>query len=72
MSGTFTGNQDAPYFQSETFGNVLQFIQNHPNDVVLKEKKGKLSLRFDGVRSVKRGILYLSRVFEGSEMISNE
>jgi transcription-repair coupling factor (superfamily II helicase) len=72
MSGTFTGNQDAPYFQSETFGKVLQFIQNHPNDVVLKEKKGKLSLRFDGVRSVKSGIIYLSNVFWESEMISNE
>ena len=66
MSGTFTGNQDAPYFQTETFGKVLQFIQNHPSDVVLKEKKGKLSLRFEGVRSVKRGIVYLSRVLDES------
>jgi transcription-repair coupling factor (superfamily II helicase) len=64
MSGTFMGKNDASYFQSDTFGKVLQFAQKHPEDIALRENKEKLSIKFEGVHTVKRGITYLMRIIE--------
>ncbi len=64
MTGTFTGENDSPYFQSEAFGSVLQFIQTNPREITMKERKNKLTLRFDGVKSVKSGINYLMELSE--------
>jgi len=66
MLGTFSGNQESAYFQSEAFGKVLEFIKNNPTESEMKEKNGKLTMRFDGVRSVKSGINCLSGVLAQS------
>lgn len=62
MTGTFTGGNDSSYFQSEAFGSVLQFIQTNPREITMKERKNKLTLRFDGVKSVKSGINYFMKL----------
>ena len=62
MKGTFAGENDSPYFQSEAFGKVLQFIQTNPGEVRMNERKNKLTLQFDGVKSVKSGINYLMKL----------
>ncbi len=56
LSGMFTGDSESPYFQSEAFGNVLNFIKNNPQASTMKEVKGKLTLRFENVGSVTDAI----------------
>ena len=62
MTGYFAGDQESPYFQSEAFGKVLSFIQNNPDAAILKELKGRLTLRFEEVRTVEKGILLLEEL----------
>jgi transcription-repair coupling factor (superfamily II helicase) len=60
LTGAFTGTNDSPYFQSEAFGKVLKFIKENPTASQMKEKNGKLTMRFDGVRKVQKAIHMLS------------
>jgi len=62
LTATFTGKQDSVYFQSKAFGRVLQFIQQNPTASEMKEKNGKLTLRFDNVRTVKKAIGLLEKL----------
>jgi transcription-repair coupling factor (superfamily II helicase) len=64
MTGTFAAGNDSPYFQSEIFGKVLQYIQAHPKRVVMKERNDKLILRFEQVTTVKEAISLLSAILE--------
>jgi len=66
LSGMFTGDSESPYFQSEAFGNVLNFIKNNPQASTMKEVKGKLTLRFENVSSVTAAIDILKMLI-GSE-----
>ncbi len=56
LTGSFTGGHDSPYFQSEAFGKVLHFIKENPTASEMKEKKGKLTMRFDKVRYIGKAI----------------
>lgn len=62
MTGTFTGNQDSPYFQTPAFGKVLGFIQAYPKASEMKERNGKLTMRFEGVRKVDKAIHLLENI----------
>lgn len=62
MTGYFTGSHDSPFFQSDKFGKVLEFIQKNPSAAVIKEVKGSLTLRFEKVSSVEKAIGLLSDV----------
>jgi transcription-repair coupling factor (superfamily II helicase) len=66
MTGTFTGNHDSPYFQSERFGRVLAYIQANPKASEMKERKGKLTMRFEGVRKVDKAIMILENIIASS------
>lgn len=52
MTGYFIPKQDSPYYQSEAFTKVLQFVQAN-RQVKMKENNQKLSLSFEGITSVK-------------------
>ena len=62
MTGTFAAKSDSPYFQSDIFGRVLQFIQMHPKKVSMRERNDKLILRFENVTTVKIGIDFLKAI----------
>jgi len=62
LSGMFTGNSESPYFQSEAFGKVLEFIKTNPQASVMKEVKGKLTIRFENVNSVQKAIKVLQNL----------
>lgn len=64
MTGYFPGSQDSPYFQSDSFGKVLEFIKRNPNAAVMREIKGNLTLRFEPVSSVNKAINLLSKISE--------
>ena len=62
MTGYFTGSHDSPFFQSDKFGKVLEFIKDNPSAAVMKEIKGSLSLRFEKVTSVEKAIGLLQNI----------
>lgn len=62
MTGYFTGSHDSPFFQSDKFGKVLEFIKNNPSAAVIKEVKGSLTLRFENVPSVEKAIGLLNNI----------
>jgi transcription-repair coupling factor (superfamily II helicase) len=66
MTGTFTGNQESAYFQSEAFGKVLAFIKSNPKASEMKERNDKLTMRFDGVRRVDKAIRILEDIINST------
>ena len=58
----FVSNQDSPYYQSPAFSRVLQYVQQNPSRCKLKERKEKLSLVFDHVKTVVNAIELLEGV----------
>ena len=60
LVGYFVSDQQSAYYQSPAFTNVLQYVQNHPQRVTMKEKKTRNGLRllltFDRITSVNRAL----------------
>ncbi len=53
MKAYFVSSQNAAFYQSEVFGNVLEFIQNNPRRCSLKDVKGKLIVTCQEVTTLK-------------------
>lgn len=45
MIGYFVSDQESSFYQSEVFGKVIQFVQNHPEIATMKEKSTRNGLR---------------------------
>jgi len=58
----FISNQDSLYYQSPLFSKVLNFVQKNPNLCTLKERKGRLSLVFEHVKTIVKALNLLGRV----------
>lgn len=67
LIGTFVSNQEAPYYQTETFSRVLQFIQKNPPGVKMYERKNQLKLSSDDIISVHSAIAFLNRLTANSQ-----
>ena len=48
----FVSNTNSPYFQSEAFGKVLNYVSNHPRQCNFREANGKRSVVISPVPSV--------------------
>ncbi len=55
----FVKDEHSPYFESEQFQHILNYIQKYPNHCRMKEEPGKLSLIFNGVYDVSSAISVL-------------
>ncbi|MFM6975837.1 MAG: transcription-repair coupling factor [Sphingobacteriaceae bacterium] len=62
LRGYFVSNKQSPYFESDAFGRVLQFVQTHPRACNLKEVKDTLRIAFDGVFALSQAIDLLSQI----------
>ncbi|MES2629327.1 MAG: transcription-repair coupling factor [Bacteroidota bacterium] len=60
MIGYFINKKDSPYYQSEAFTRVLNFVQTNPKNAKLMEKNEKLVLMFSGVNSVGKALTELT------------
>ncbi|NTW23293.1 MAG: transcription-repair coupling factor, partial [Lentimicrobium sp.] len=56
MTATFITNKESPFYQSNIFSIVLQFIQVYQKTCRMKEVNDKLSLSFRDVDSVSKAI----------------
>ena len=50
----FISNPQSPFYQSATFGKVLQYVQTHHQTCRMKEGNNKLSLTFEKIKTVKK------------------
>ena len=56
MALQLVGNPESAYYQSNTFGKVVNFMATHPRRCDLKEVKGRRLLHVSGVRSVAEAV----------------
>jgi transcription-repair coupling factor (superfamily II helicase) len=62
FSGYFTGNMGSPFFQSELFSKILNFLQKHHPRVEMKEVNGKPQLIIKNVKSVEEAMEWLGKI----------
>ncbi|MFH1321246.1 MAG: transcription-repair coupling factor [Bacteroidota bacterium] len=58
----FISDKDSPYYQSDLFLKILDYIRQHPASCRMKESKNKLSLSFDVVDSIDKALAVLRPV----------
>jgi len=64
LRGYFLTNQQSPYFETEAFRNVLNFVQANPRRTNLKEVKNSLRLSIEGVNNIDQAVLFLNEIAE--------
>ena len=66
MIGYFISDQKSDYYQSESFTNILKYVQNNSKMCVMKEKETKKGLRllitFIRIDSVEKALDILSSI----------
>ncbi|MBC8110821.1 MAG: transcription-repair coupling factor, partial [Verrucomicrobia bacterium] len=62
MKCHFPSQEKEGYFQSEVFGEILQYVQQNPKKCRMKEQKDKLLLIFDEVKSVAQAKKILNEI----------
>jgi transcription-repair coupling factor (superfamily II helicase) len=62
MTGYFISNQESPYYQSEKFTHVLNFVQQNPSRCRMREAKDKLTLTFFNIKTIEDALDVLKRV----------
>jgi len=50
--GTFITNQNSTFYQSSTFGKVLDYVKNYPKNCEFKEINNKLTISFPNIKRV--------------------
>ena len=62
MKCYFMPSDNEAYFQSEAFGKVLAFVQNHPRKCQMKEYKTRLILKIEEITTVEAAIHLLQQM----------
>jgi transcription-repair coupling factor (superfamily II helicase) len=62
FTGYFTGNMNSPFFQSELFTKILDFLQKHHPRVEMKAVNGKPQLIIKNVKSVGEAMGWLTQI----------
>ena len=62
MTFFFVSNPDSPYFQSQAFGRVLNYMATHPRQCNLRDQAGKRSMVIKDVPTVESAVAILQEV----------
>ena len=66
MTAHFVSNQESPYYETETYHQVMQYIISHPKRCALKQTESKLILTMKEVSTVTQA-LEIVRAMAGTE-----
>ena len=58
----FVSREDSPYFQSEAFGRILQYVSMYPRQCSFREGKGKHSVVISDVPTVASALAVCSKI----------
>ncbi|MDZ7742096.1 MAG: transcription-repair coupling factor [Bacteroidota bacterium] len=56
LTGYFISDEESEYFQSAEFSAVLEYVKNNPQKCRMREKKDKLLLSIEDVKSINEAI----------------
>ncbi|MBR5028703.1 MAG: transcription-repair coupling factor [Bacteroidales bacterium] len=62
MTCNFVADTENPFYKSDLFGKVIRCVQRNPESCHLKESKDKLTLTFDNINSIAKGISVLEKI----------
>jgi len=62
LTAWFVSNQKSPYYQSETFSKILQFVQNNPKNCTIIEGETKLTLKIENIKDIGDAMEMLKRM----------
>ncbi|WP_139925504.1 transcription-repair coupling factor [Hymenobacter sp. DG01] len=62
LKGFIPATNNERYFQSDTFGNILSYVQTHPRSASMKERKEQLILSVEDVKNVQAAKRILSEL----------
>ncbi len=66
LIGYFVADQESSFYQSPVFSQIIQFVQNHPRQVLMKEKNTRNGLRliitFDNITTINKALQSLSPI----------
>jgi transcription-repair coupling factor (superfamily II helicase) len=71
MIGYFITKEDSPFYQSDKFTSVLEFIKRNPNAGKMYEKDGSLRFSFDNVTQLPKAISILKALMQGEMVGAN-
>jgi len=54
MTAFLVSNPQSPYYHSEPFGRLLQYMTSHPRKCQLREKNMRRSVVFSDVKTVEK------------------
>ena len=65
----FVSNQQSPYYQSDVFTRMLQFLQRPESRVIdFRQKNDKLTMTFKGIPSVQKALEVMQKLTEVSQV----
>ncbi|OKS88985.1 transcription-repair coupling factor [Mucilaginibacter polytrichastri] len=62
LRGYFISNQQSPYFETEAFRQVLNYVQYNPRRVNMKEVKNTLRISVEGISTIERAVELLGEM----------
>lgn len=62
MTGYFISKQNSPFYQSETFTRILNFLRTHPHTAKMKEANNKLTITFEKIPNVGEALKKIKAV----------
>ncbi|HOK99147.1 MAG TPA: transcription-repair coupling factor [Bacteroidales bacterium] len=62
MTVYFVQNQQSPYYQSEIFGHILQYVQRHPQVFRFRDSSDKPAMYTQGIKNVQMAIELLKKL----------
>lgn len=68
MIGYFINKEDSPFYQSEKFSHVLDFIKLNPNAGKMYEKDKSLRMAFDQVLDLQKAVRILIAIRTGAKL----
>jgi len=72
MIGYFITKENSPFYQSEKFTIVLEFIKQNPSAGKMYEKDSSLRFSFDNVTQLPKAIGILKALMEGKSIALQE
>ena len=62
MTMFFVSNPNSPYYQSQAFDSILNYIASNPRRCNIRENNGKRSIVINDVKSVEEAIVVLEKI----------
>lgn len=62
MTASFGAAKDSDYFNSETFGNILTYVQSYPTTTQLKETGDRLTLTIVPIKSISEALKIMNNI----------